>query len=325
MMKGWIVAVLATAISVATIAGTRPTLWSTANKVKESSNVYPLPPPNVLVAASFGYRAALADYLWAHVLVTQGLRMSEKRAFSELPQYYEAINALDPRFREPYRLADSLLTLQINDPDRAASAREARRVLERGIAEFPYDSELHLIYGQFLAYLGPGDLPEGSDEVAQWQAAGAQALIRAGELSSDEATAFKAISAASMLVRQGEQDAAISFLERLYMVADDEEVREDVGRRLSNLRMGKQASLDYELSKEFDSLWRSELPFAPRAWLSLLGPPRDGWKCSGPMSSGPMSSGPMSSGPMSNSRDSTCFVDWQSWSRHALRQRGATE
>jgi len=301
-------AVVALVLSIVAIGWARPRVTQAAKVVKNQSDVYTLPPPRILARVSLGYRSALADYLWAHVLVTQGLRMGEKRPFSEVVQYLHAINQLDPRFREPYRLADSLLSFQINDPDRGASVREARRVLERGLAEFPYDSELWLNYGQFLAYIGPGSLPVDAEDRAEMQRAGARALIRAGELGGDESTVFKSISAAAILHRKGEVDAAIRFLERLHAVADDEEVREDVGRRLHALRQGRQASRDFELSRAFDSVWQKDLPFAPRSWLSVLGPHRETWLCAG---------------PRGERNDVPCISDWPAWSAHSLRMPGA--
>ena len=306
MMKDRITVAILLAACIAAIAATRPTLFRTAQRVKENSSVYSLPPPSVIATASLGYRAAVADYLWAHVLVTQGLRMGEKRPFPEVAQYLDAINYLDPRFREPYRYTDSLLSLQINDPDRTSSVREARRIMERGIAEFPYDSELHLNFGLFLSYLAPGDLPAGSEERGQWQQAGAMALVRAGELSTNEAAAFKAMSAASLLRRVGKDDAAIGFLERLFAVTDNDEVREDISNRLRVLRQGRQASEHYVLSRAFDTLWRKHVPFAPRSWLSMLGPPTERWACAGPR--------------IDRTQGTPCINDWPTWSAHVLRQ-----
>ena len=308
-MRYWGPILVMLVLSVAAIATTRPRLGQAVNLAKEQAAVYRLPPPNVLAHAALGYRAAVADYLWAHVLVTQGLRMEDRRPFTEVVQYLDAINYLEPRFREPYRFVDSLLSFQVNDPDRQASIREARRIMERGLAQFPYDSEQYLNYGRFLSYLGPGHLPEDTEERNEWLRTGAKAIARAGELSSDELSAFKAVSAATALKRVGEEDAAISFLERLYTVTDNDEVREDIVQRLRGLWQGRQASLDFELSREFDTVWRQDLPFAPRSWLSLLGPPHETWKCAGPRRD------------RRSRADDACINSWSTWSEHVLRQR----
>ena len=67
----------------------------------EAADVYPLPPPEQTVTASLGYRAALADFLFAHVLVDYGIHASEHRRLEFAGEYIDTINALDPTFREP--------------------------------------------------------------------------------------------------------------------------------------------------------------------------------------------------------------------------------
>jgi hypothetical protein len=289
------------------IAWSRPRLTQTMSKAKERSVVYVLPPPPVLARASLGYRAALADYLWAHVLVTQGLRMGAKRPFKEVGQYLDAINHLDPHFRDPYRLTDSLLSYQVRDPDRAESVRRARQILERGLQHFPYDAELWLNYGQFLAYIGPGALPKETGEWDVWRADGAKALVRAGELgAADEGLAFRSMSAAAMLNKAGEEDAAIRFLERLYSATENEEAREDILKRLVRLRAGRTASREFELSRNFNKLWQRDVPFAPRRTLSVLGPPVDPWACAGQPAASP---------------ELLCDRTWTAWSDHTLRAK----
>jgi hypothetical protein len=265
---------------VAAIAVARPVLTSAHAKIGLHPQTQVLPPIPMLRAASLGYDAVVADVFWAYVLVAQGLRMGERRPFVGLQDYLEAIRALDPKFREPYRLADALLSYQVNDPDRAASMRFARQFIEKGLKERPFDSELWLGYGQFVAYIAPGSLP--AEERQEWRLAGARALARAGELGANsEHIAFKAVAAVGRLTREGETDAAISFLERAYAMSDNEEVRADIAARLERLREGKQASRNYRLTVAFDKLWREDLPFASRAILSVLGPPVPVWACAG--------------------------------------------
>src|SRR4051794_2630492 len=84
--------------------------------VKETSDVYTLPPAEHAAALSLGYRAALADVLWAHVMVSQGLHMQEQRRFDNLTQLLDTINELDPTFRDPYTYADALIAIQHGSP-----------------------------------------------------------------------------------------------------------------------------------------------------------------------------------------------------------------
>jgi hypothetical protein len=67
-------------------------------KARERSDVYSLPKPDQVVVASLGYRAAVADYLFAHVLVWHGLHFAEKRRLDFAAEYLDTIVTLDPRF-----------------------------------------------------------------------------------------------------------------------------------------------------------------------------------------------------------------------------------
>lgn len=280
------------------IGWARPRLARDANHVKEKSDVYPLPPASVLRILSLGYQDALADYLWAHVLVTQGLRTGERRPFDHVEQYMDAINTLAPKFREPYRLADTVFVMQMNDPDRAQSARSARRILERGVRELPYDAELWLNYGQYLAYLAPSSLSD-PDERKEWRETGARALAKVPDLAGrDENLLARSMSAATLLNRHGEREAAIRFLDRAYSMTESEESRVDIQKRLEILLRGRQASQQVAFAKAFDASWRQRLPFGPRAMLSVLGPPVDTWNCAGP--------GQQSARPQ-------CQRDWSAW------------
>ncbi|PIE06294.1 MAG: hypothetical protein CSA75_00285 [Sorangium cellulosum] len=288
---------------------TQPPLFKTAARVRAKDDVYSLPPPKMLAVASLGYRSALADYLWAHVLVTQGLRLQQRRPFSELVKFFDAINYLDPKFQEPYRMADSLFSFQVNDPNRMASSLRARKVMERGLLHFPYDAELWLNYGQFLAYIGPSTLPIGSNTRDEWRADGAQALVRAAELGgADDTIVFKSISAATILNRSGKRDAAIRFLERAYAMTEDETLQKDIQHRLSLLKKEELSSRDFDLAKAFDELWRTELPFASRTCLSVLGPSFDVWNCAGPS--------------WKVDARANCPSDWTEWTDRVLKKEG---
>src|SRR5689334_12070493 len=102
------------------------------HRVQETSDVYVLPPPEQVATLSLGYRAALADLLWSHVLVSQGLHTMERRRFENLTLLMDAINALDPTFRDPYVFADALITFQTSETPHAEIVK-AREIMERGV------------------------------------------------------------------------------------------------------------------------------------------------------------------------------------------------
>ncbi len=142
------------ALSAAAVSGLRGPLNTRLEATNVRNDVFALPPPGQVVTMSLGYRSALADLIFAHVLVSSGIHFQEKRVFEFVGNYLETVNELDPKFRAPYRLADTLLVFQVKAVGPEAY-REARRILERGLAEFPYDQALWASAGQFFAYLAP--------------------------------------------------------------------------------------------------------------------------------------------------------------------------
>jgi hypothetical protein len=292
---------LMVALCVVVIAATRGQLAETAKKMKERSDAYALPPARVLPIVSMGYKQALADTIWAYVLVAQGLRFQERRPFEHLPLYLDAIYTLDPKFREPYKYADTLLTFQVNDRHKEQNVRFAREFLERGLKEHPTDAELWMNYGEFLAYVAPGSLSEERERAA-WREQGAAALMRAGQLGSkDEYLLWHSVSAVGLLSdKKAEREGLIHFLERVYAMTEDLELREHVLKKLQILMRDQQESRVIQQQKAFDDEWR-RTSFVARTQLRVIGPKRDTWKCAGFVEQGVASD--------------HCDRDWPAWSR----------
>jgi hypothetical protein len=282
------------------IAWTQPRVAAIAEGVKQRADVYALPPAALMPAVSFGFRSALADLIWADVLVTQGLRMAERRPFDHLEKYLDAVNELDPKFREPYRLADSLLAFQSGDQRAEANVRAARRIAERGLKEFPNDAQLWINYGEFVAYLAPSFLKKEDDQ-KQWRIDGARALIHAGDLGggAGKFNLWHSVSGIGILTRAGEQDAILRFLERVYAMTEDEELRDYVQARILALTQGKQSSRAIDVARAFDALWRRQMPFVSRTTFRVLGPPVPTWRCAG----------------RTDPDDTLCARSWPAWTQ----------
>ncbi|HEY6556127.1 MAG TPA: hypothetical protein VI072_02600, partial [Polyangiaceae bacterium] len=250
------------------------------HELRVKTDVYALPSPEQTVVLSLGYRCALADLLFAHVLVSYGLHFEEKRRFEFVGNYLDTINALDPKFRRPYGFADTLLTLQAKAP-RRQDYLKARAILERGLRERPHDTELWSTAGQFLAYIAPPQLQD--EKLAQeWRVAGARTLAHACELvSNNENIPYHCITAASLLSRAGERAAMIDFLQRVLAVSDNEEIRSlalgYLGRSVS-----EQQRADAEARyKRFNERWLADLQFVKKDLLLVIGPPFDPARCAG--------------------------------------------
>jgi len=277
------------------IGRARAVLVAYHGALRDTSDVYALPSPEQVVGISLGYRAALADLIYANTLVAYGIRSQERRPFEFIGNYLDTVIALDPGLRETYYFADTLLTLQAVRPPQE-NYHKAREILERGLEQFPYDAELWLVAGQYLAYLAPSAFTD--PEVQQeWRTAGARLLARACELGADDRVLTrKCIGAAKTLDRAGERQATIRFLERLLALSDDPNIRARA-RAMLEQELGQE--LDATLSERrarFEATRQADLPAVEGDLYLLLGPPFEAPRCAGRFGAAP-----------------GCAATWRAW------------
>jgi hypothetical protein len=265
-------------VAACSIALSRAPLATAHRATSAGRDVYALAPPEQVVVGSLGYRAAVADLIFAHVVVSAGLHLQEKRLFEFAAQYIETINALDPKFRDGYRFADAIITLQ-TVPVPSEMYYQARTILERGTRELPYDQELWSAAGQFMAYLAPAQLASEAEKEA-WRQAGARYLARACELiGSNESVPYQCVTAATLFSQGGNLAASRAFLEKMRMVVDDPELRALIDYKLARLAGDEAQQATVERSKRFERLWRDDLPFVSRTAMASLGPRFDPFAC----------------------------------------------
>jgi hypothetical protein len=274
--------ILGALIFVACAAGIgvlQPRLARTAHELKESGDVYSLPPPAVLHAATLGWDAAVVDLLWSDLLIDFGTHWAEHREFLETPRFADAILEIEPTYAPIYRYIDSMLAYRplqgtVND------VREARAYLERGTRERPQDQDLWMEYGQFIAFIAPSFLTD-HDEIARWRKEGAEAMGHAVELGGQP---DRALTAATMLSSAGASQAAVEYLERAYEFTEAPSmtsVHEAIGRRLAALQaIGVRDAAD-ATARAIDERWQAELPYVSRDRYLVLGPEVDAPRCAG--------------------------------------------
>lgn len=268
---------LAGALSVGAL---RSTLVPRFLALSEKSDVYALPSPEQVVVASLGHRSALADLIFAHVLVWHGLHFEQKRRFEFAADYLDTVATLDPTFRETYYFGDTLIAMQPVPPRREDYVR-ARKLLERGLAARPYDTELWLSTGQYIAYVAAPWL-EDPKEMSDWRLAGARILARACELvGSNENIPYNCIGAAGLFTRTGEREASIQFLERVLAASDDEQLRSVAVGYLQRALGERSREIVAARANRLRTLWRADLPFVSLSTELLLGPPSDTAACAG--------------------------------------------
>jgi len=269
------------ALSIALIGGLRSGLAERFAQVKVKADTYLLPSAETALVGSLGYRAALADFIFAHVLVSYGLHWEEKRLYESVGDYLNVINTLDPKFRDPYLFADTLVTLQPKEVPFAYYER-ARHIQERGLKELPYDQELWLTAGQYLAYIVAPRLKDAA-KAEEYRHNGARDLMHACELiGSNENIPYHCVTAANLLNEEGSRDAARSFLERMLASTEDPEVR---GIALNYLRRvdgeADRARAQRREQRLLQAQIRDGLVTWPRVELDALGPGWDTARCAG--------------------------------------------
>lgn len=281
----------------------RPRLAARYGQIKVVTDVYSLPSPEQTVVMSLGWRSALADLIFSSTLVSYGIHIQEKRRFEFAADYLETAIELDPKFRAPYRYGDTVLTLGSVKP-READYGRARKILERGMKEFPLDAELWTQAGQFMAYLAPSAF---SDEAVkkEWKLEGARRMARACELiGANENIPFHCITAATILSKAGEREATIKFLERVLAVVDNEEIRNIALSYLQRTASESERDRVQWRSERFADLWRADLSYLSKDALLVAGPPFDPARCAGG----------------AGGDDSECFVTWSTWGRKSGRR-----
>lgn len=267
----------AVAVAVLASAGigvVQPKLAADAHRVKQRDDVFLLPPPRELRAMSLGYTATTADVLWAKLMVEYGVHWQERRAFPDVTRYLDGILAVEPDFPLVYQFVDTILLFT---PVGAGEeeARIARRYLERGTRERPYDPDTWRHYGQFIAFLAPSFLKD-EGEIEAWKKDGATALARAVELGAD---ADRSLAASTILSKAGETDAAVQHLQRAYAMTDDPETRRQILGKLVRLK----ATFDAESAiTVVEREWRTRYGFLSRGEALLVGPHREVASCAGP-------------------------------------------
>lgn len=259
------------------VATVRPKLTAQYQELGKESDPYAVPNPDHLVVFSLGYRSALADLLFGKLMVDVGIHFVEKRLMDNIGGYLWAIIRLDPKIRDLYYYADTMLNLSTVEMP-PENLRVARDIQERGMREFPLDAELALSAGMFMAYWAPQRLPEG-EEVSEWRAAGAEAIARGCDVWSEKAPRPPVcVSGARTLSQAGKKEAAIAQLRRMLAIADDPKTREQVGALLAQLTSEREAQTAQRAAEQLSRLHVRDLPSASRDEYQVLGPgtsPRD--------------------------------------------------
>jgi hypothetical protein len=262
------------------LAWAQPKGMRMVEKLGKEEHVYAIPNPEHLKVFSLGYRAALADLLFGLTLVDAGTHFVERRVFWHLDAYLEAVVALEPRFRDVYYYADTMLNLSTVEMPRE-NLRKARDLQERGLKLFPDDPQLWMSVGMFVAYVAPQRLP-ASEEVSEWKAAGVEMIQHACDVwPKAEVTPRVCVSSFGLLEKTGKTEAAIASLERLLAMTDDPTMRAGVLDYLTRLTGERAALRRDKAAQRLEERQMADLPGLDRTTYQLLVPATDVRACVG--------------------------------------------
>jgi hypothetical protein len=285
-----------------TLAQVRAPLAAAYAAESEGSESYALPGPEGTQLLSLGYRSAVADFIYAHVLVSYGMHFQQQRRFEHVGDYLDTLTTLDPEFAQPYLFADTLLTIQPT-PAEEADYDKARELLLRGTRALPYNQELWLVAGQFIAYVAPARLADPAKREA-WKLEGAGVLARACELATQNRNIpYHCVAAATLLNRAGQREALITMLTRTLAVNDDEEIQKLALASLGSW-VGEREREQYQArARAFTDRWQTDLPFVSKEQQLLLGPRTEPLRCVG-----------VATPARGNGADDPCVTTWAMWS-----------
>jgi hypothetical protein len=270
---------LCVALGVGLVASARGPLLRDYQQPTEHEQISLLLSPEYSVVFSLGHRAALADYLFANLLVHYGLSFREKTRYEATYRYLDTITTLAPNFVRPYLYADTLLTMRPT-PAVLEDYLDTRRLHERGLEALPSHTELWLVAGQFAAYLAPQRVPD--PYAKELRLKGARDLARACELASDNANIpYGCIAAARLLNREGQREAMIRMLSRTLAVNDDPEIRKMALGYLEQAVNERERDRYGRRVQALEAVWKQQAPQVSRVMMSLLGPGPEVWKCAG--------------------------------------------
>ena len=191
-----------------------------------------IPETSYLKTASLGFRAVLADVLWARSVVYFGGHYLTDKDYHWLYNILDATTTLDPKNILAYRFGGTLLALEGDDVEKSIM------LLKKGIRDNP-DADWRLYFQ--LGFNHFFYLNEYSTA--------AEYLERASKMQGHPA--FLPRLAARMYAKSGKTDMALEFLRETYSQYDDEKVKKAIAGRINTLMAIKGASHLEKIAEEY--------------------------------------------------------------------------
>ncbi len=225
-----------------------------------------LPRPTVLRTLSLGHVELAADLVFLRGVVYFGGQVAQHGGLDWLDRYLETIVELDPRWKFPYRWA-GVATMYNGQPITNARVLASNHFLELGVTQFPRDWELAFMLGcNYLFELHTDD----ESQAAAYRMLGAHYIQRAAAVGGGPV--WVPLLAATILRKEGQEEAAVRHLEEIYLTTPDERTRTEIRNRLIGLRSTMDLDRADRERQAFDDAWQKTLPYAPAELFVIVGP-----------------------------------------------------
>ena len=239
----------------------------TRAKIPPEDDILFVPSSESLTFLSLGHRELLADLIYLRAVIFFGNATLVTKSFDGLVPMIESAIQLDPHWKTPYRWGGTA-TMYNGLPITPVGVLESNRFLREGVARFPDDWEMPFMLGCNLLFEMHST---EAAEKAKLTAEGASYIQRSSLVSGSPPWA--ALLAATILRKEGMEDAALRHLEQVYYSTTSEKTREEVRNRLLSLK----TTIDFEREKKeraaFEARWRATLPFVPETMFVIMGAP----------------------------------------------------
>jgi hypothetical protein len=236
-------------------------------KPKELDERVFVPTPRAARLLAGGYNELGADLAWSRTLVYYGDSILNGKSFSDLEPLVALINALDPHFRRPYAWSAHASAFRVGEIPQSAYWASTR-ILDRAVRAFPQDWEFAWALG--LRYYM--DLqPREAHMRRKLKELGVTWLERA--MRMPQAPSNLANLAVSLRTKLGQTEAATRNLQEMILATDDPAMREMLLTKYQKLVGEDSAQALAEAGRVFKEEWQRELPYAPDALFTIIGPP----------------------------------------------------
>lgn len=226
-----------------------------------------LPKVSVLKAMSLGHHEFVATLVFIRALVYFGSEIGTKdKKFTWMENYLDTIVSLDPQFELAYRWAGAALMYNGRTITNEAVER-SNYFLKRGVEHFPRSWQLHWMIGCNYMFEMQTEDPA---QKAEWTRIGADWIRQAALLGS--APPWAALLASQIMRKEGQDEAAIKYLEEVYLTTNDEKTRQEIHNRLISLRSKVAAEGLQQKVQQFNEGWQATIPYAHPDFYVILGP-----------------------------------------------------